>query len=331
MALRIIRKSSSQSQVELIKGSADSKPAYSLLACVASSEELEALKQLLSEAQIQAEAEVLIYRAHGFETQLRGELPPLQHTAKLINESKPSSWSLRLRTLIQESGSEIGVFLPFVPAGAAALLPQLVTALRADASLGLAAPALAANGALLAAGQETALGLPAHSLNQGETHQAYAPEQDGLFYLYRGLPLALWQQLASAPLQVSGAPLPLAAIRREAYLALAWADQDWNPAWLAQDLALGLRQKQYRLTLLPACLSLNEAEAAWLEAGAMPEGFKEKWQALLRQVVYTLYRHHGWRQRGDSFSDLSPPPALASAPKQPAQPEQLAQKDSSQS
>lgn len=308
MALRIIRKSSSQSQVELVKGSAAGKPLFSLLAIIDSPLSFEALKNLLAHEALQ-EAEVLIYKTHDYADQIRSQLPSLAHTAKLINESKPGSASLQLRTLIQESTTDYGLFVPFVPA--ADPMPALLAALEAlrqDPSLGLAAPAFVDSDGvkLLAAGQDVAASLGEHQLVFNGKDQTYTPEDRALFYLYQDLPAALWQQLATSPLQVSGAPLPLAAIRREAYLALTWADQDWNWAWLAQDLALGLRQKQYRLALVPALQALGSEENAVLDAGDMPASFQEKWQSQLRQIVFTLYRHHGWKQAGTCFSG---PPA----------------------
>ncbi|HEY9841224.1 MAG: hypothetical protein ACAI44_25410 [Candidatus Sericytochromatia bacterium] len=302
MALRIIRKSSSQSQVELIKGSGEGKPAFSLIVFIDSAASFEAFKVLLADPALQ-QAEVLVYKCHSYSEQIRSQLPALQQTTKLINESKPASWSLRLRTGIQEASSDICLCLPFLPeASILPLLSELVGALQQDPSLGMAGPALVDQaGAVIAAGQDVAASLPAHVLAFDGQQQEYPPAP--LLYLYAGLPLGLWQKLATAPLQMPGVPLPLAAIRREAYLSLSWADQEWSMPWLAQDLALGLRQKQYRLAVVPGSLSLSPAEAAWLETEAMPEGFAEKWQPVLRQVVFELYRNHGWQQAGTRFHD----------------------------
>ncbi len=317
MALRIIRKSSSQSQVELVKGSAEGKPSFSLLAIVESALAFEALKNLLAHEFFQ-QAEVLIYKAHDYADQIRSQLPALAHTAKLINESKPGSHSLRLRTLIQESATDYGLFLPFVPASdPVPALQAALSALQQDASLGLAAPAFvdAEGQTLLAAGQDVAASLSEHQLVYNGSEQTYKPEDRELFYFYRDLPELIWSQLAPGPLQVSGAALPFAAIRREAYLALTWADQDWNWPWLAQDLAMGLRQKQYRMALVPALQPLGTEEQAVLKAEEMPASFQEKWQTQLRQIVFTLYRHHGWKQAGTCFSapqgNFDGPPAQA--------------------
>lgn len=303
MALRIIRKSSSQSQVELIKGSGEGKPAYSLLIWLSSAEDLAGLTALLGNERIAAEAEVLIYKSQAYSESIQSHLPTLQHTAKLINESKESSWSLRLRSLLQESSSEIGVFLPFLPTSdPEGVIQAAAAALQRDPSLGLAAPTLAIGDRLLAAGQTVDTTLPPHQLAWGDQEQAYEPVESELFYLYHNLPLTCWQAIARAPLQTVAAPLPLAAIRREAYLSLAWADQDWNLPWLAQELAQGLRQKQYRLALLPEAFGLSSDEAKILDAGPMPDSFREKWQTQLRQLVFSLYRHHGWQQTGTHFS-----------------------------
>lgn len=309
MALRIIRKSSSQSQVELIKGSSEQKPVFSLLFWIDSSESFEAAKKLMQESWLQNQAEILIYKAHSYSEQLRSQLPAMQQSIKLVNESKASSWSARLRTLIQESATDICLFVPFISEQTPALIQELVSLLQQDSSIGMAAPALVnpENHQLLAAGQDFSGSLSsAHELSFEDFYQNYTPEAQSLFYLYQGLPLSCWQKLAQQPLQVGALPLPLAAIRREAYLSLSWADQDWSPAWLAQDLGMSLRQKQYRLFVLPQTLNLPAAASEWLEAGELPAKLLEKWNPLLRQVLFELYRHHGWQQKGHHFTNPSP-------------------------
>lgn len=306
MALRIIRKSSSQSQVELIKGSTEAKPAFSLAVFLDSAAEFESFKALLETPLLQT-AELLIYKTQAFEQSapgqsLRNQLPAMPQTAKLINESKAASWSLRLRTVVQEASSEFCAFMPFAPdAASLEKIPALLAALRQDPGIGLIGPALTRNQVLLAAGQDVPVGLPSHTLAFEGFEQHYHPEH--LFALYRALPASLWQVVAgSEAVQVPGVPLALAVLRREAYLSLSWADQDWELPWLAQDLALGLRQKQYKLAIGPEIYELDEAREAWLTAGPMPESFREKWQPVLRQVIFEVYRHHGWKQSGDRFS-----------------------------
>lgn len=310
MALRIIRKSSSQSQVELIKGSTEAKPLFSLALFFSTPAELEAVKALTSHP-ILASAELLLYRTQAYEEAapgqaVRSQLPAMTQTAKLINESKTASWSLRFRTIVQEASSPYCLFAPFVPeTSQLEKIPGLIQVLQQDPAVGLAGPALATETVLLAAGQEVAHRLPPHTIAYDSFEQNYSPEQ--IFYLYRALPLSLWKQLAPETVQVPGVPLALAAIRREAYLSLAWTDQDWSLPWLAADLALGLRQKQYRLALGAQVLTLDGGQQEWLEAGPMPASFQEKWQQSLRPVLYEIYRQHGWKQVGNRFQEpLSP-------------------------
>lgn len=304
MALRIIRKSSSQSQVELIKGASDLKPSVSLMLWVDSAESLAASLDMIQDQWIQENAEVLIYKSEGFSEQIRSQLPAFNLTAKLINESKASTWSSRLRTLIQESSTDYCLFVPFVTPDLALTLQAMYQALKQDASLAMVAPALLSQQTqvLIAAGQDTSFGLKPHQLNINDQSYSFEPAASSLFYLYQGLKLNDWRQLCPQKVQVTAVPLAVSAMRREAYLSVNWADHDWSPAWLAQDLALSLRQKQYRLAVLPHTLSLNSSQLAWLEVGEVPSKFIEKWQPLLRPVIFELYRQHGWKQSAFRFT-----------------------------
>ncbi len=308
MALRIIRKSSSQSQVELIKGTSDQKPNLSLMLWVDSAESLAASLDLIKDEWLQENAEILIYKSESFVEQIRGQLPQFKLTAKLINESKASTWSSRLRTLIQESSTDYCLFVPFNTPHLVQTLQALFQALKQDSSLALVAPALCSEQtqALFSAGQDFSQGLTPHHLNIQEQSYSFEPLANSLFYLYQGLALTDWQQIAKKPLQVTALPLVVSGVRREAYLSVNWSDQDWSPSWLAQDLALGLRQKQYRLAVLPQTLTLTNTQLAWLEVGEAPTGFIEKWQPLLRQVIFELYRQHGWKQSADTFTYQNP-------------------------
>ncbi|MGV3526582.1 MAG: hypothetical protein ACO1RX_20360 [Candidatus Sericytochromatia bacterium] len=307
MALRIIRKSASQSQVELIKGQSEGRPALSLLCCFDSPESLAAVQALVQQPWIQEHAECVLLKAHGYSENVRSQFSAQAHAIKLLTEPAEASWSLRLRNLVQEASSEIVVFVPQTLTGdVVPLIQKLVSHLHNDPIAGMAAPALAHNEHLLAAGHDTGHGLPAHTLAIGEQSWEYAPAAKALFYLYRDLPLNHWQQLAPVPLQVPALPLQLVALRREAYLSLAWANQDFDLPWLGQDLAQGLRQKQYRLLVIPETLALTEAEAQGLQATDMPEAFREKWGSVLRDVSLGLYRHHGWQQHDLCFSNPVP-------------------------
>lgn len=304
MALRIIRKSSSQSQVELIRGSSDEKPEISLLCFFDTEAQLKAVQQLIQNSEwIQQKVQCVLMKGQALESQVRTYFSPLQHTIKLLNEPKDASWSLRLRTLIQEASSEICLFLPFVPeADPLACLQAMADAMAADPNLAMVAPALSDGDKILAAGQDFPAALPAHRLDFGGQTKDYEFKAKQIFYLYQDLPLSLWTELAKVPLQVSGLPLVVSALRREAYLSLAWTDQDWNLPWLAQGLSLALRQQQYLLQVLPQTLPLNAKEALHLESLEPPAAFKEIWSARLRNLVFNLYRSHGLQQEGLVFS-----------------------------
>lgn len=305
MALRIIRKSSSQSQVELIKGSSDQKPRFSLLCYLETPEMLEAVKGLLALDWFQQQAQCLVMKGSGFAEALRPHFQPMQHTTKLLTEPKDAHWSLRLRTLIQEAEADLCLFLPFVPQAeqAPACLQALLENLATHPELALLTPVLAKDEQILVAGQTLEPELPAHSLQAPQGEQAYAAvqaENPDLFYTYAGLPVSLLEALPQPLFQMAAVPLVATALRREAYLSVNWAQQDWNLPWLAQDLGLALRQKQYQLGVLNQALPLTPEEAALLEAGPPPSTLLEKWKPL-RQVQFGLYESQGWQKQGTTF------------------------------
>lgn len=309
MALRIIRKSASQSQVELIKGQSESRPALSLLCCFDGAESLAAVKTLVQQPWIQENAECVLLKAHSYSENVRSQFTAQAHAIKLLTEPAEAPWSLRLRNLVQEASAEIVVFVPQPLTGdLVPVIQRLVRRLQRDPVAGMAAPALAHKGHVLAAGHDTGHNLPAHTLAVGEQEWDYAPAAKELFYLYRDLPLSQWQQLAPTPLQVPALPLTLVALRREAYLSLTWTQQNLDLPWLGQELAQSLRQKQYRLLVIPETLELTDSEADRLQSGQMPTEFQEKWGDALRAVSLNLYRHHGWQQTHLRFSNPEPGP-----------------------
>jgi len=303
MALRIIRKSSSQSQVELIRGKSEAKPLCSLLCFLDNAEQVAAAKQLVDQSEwIQNHVQCLFMKSQALSEPLRPHFAPMEQTTKLLSEPKDASWSLRLRTLMQEASSEHCLFLAVLPeSDVLPVLRRLEQALREDPSLGLVAPALGTETEVLAAGQDLPHDVAQHSLRWADGSQTLDLKNDQLAYLYQGLSLKQWQTLASGPLQVAGAPLLVAGLRREAYFSLNWSDQPYTLPWLAQDLAFGLRQQQYRLAVVPEIQPLTASEQVLLEPGEASAALLETWLPVRKNTFFPLYLKHGWLAQGSVF------------------------------
>lgn len=313
MALRIIRKSASQSQVELIRGKAEHSPVASLLLYIDSEAQLEAAKNLLAAQWIQDDVECLLMKSSALSESLRSHFNAQGQTIKLLNEPKDASWSLRLRTLIQEASAECCLFLPLLPASVDLLtvLKALAAALPADPNLALLGPALVHDGQVLAAGQDLAINFARHQLLAEDSAYTLDFDPQRLFYFYQGLPLALWQRLAGEGLlPAAGVPLNVVAIRRSAYLSLDWQDQDFELPWLSQALAFALRQAQYTLAVSALTLNLSASETEALKPSAAPQALLDTWQPLRKNTLYPLYLQHGLKQQGQDF--VLPPAAPAS-------------------
>lgn len=303
MALRIIRKSSSQSQVELIRGESDKTAEASLLFFLESDEQLALAQSMIKESEwIQTKVQCLFMKGQQLNASLRSSFSPMGQTIKLLNEPPNASWSLRLRTLVQEADNDICLFMPFIPeTDPTDALPALISSFSADPAVGMAGFTLSDGQNVLAAGQDYPSSLATHSLELDGEQWHYEFDSEKLFYLYSSLPLGVWQRLGPNPFLVSGIPLPVSALSKAAYLSLNWSDQPWSLPWLAQEIALGLRQKQYRLQILPQTINLSASESSWLDGASPPEGFKEKFAPGLRQLIFSLYQSHGWRQNEHVF------------------------------
>ncbi|MBF2052470.1 MAG: hypothetical protein IGS03_03275 [Candidatus Sericytochromatia bacterium] len=312
MALRIIRKSASQSQVELIRGKSEQAPAASLLIYIDSEAQLQAAKSLLAAQWIQDDVECLLMKSSALDEPLRPHFNAQGQTIKLLNEPRDASWSLRLRTLIQEASAECCLFLPHLPASVDLMevLKTLASALPTDPNLALLGPALVHDGQVLAAGQDLAVNFARHQLLTEDSAYSLEFDQQRLFYFYQGLPLALWQRLAGERLlSAAGVPLNVAAIRRSAYLSLAWQDQDFELPWLAQELSFALRQAQYTLAISGLTLNLSDSEAETLKSSVAPQNLMDTWQPLRKNTLYPLYLQHGLIPQGQDFAlPLQPKP-----------------------
>lgn len=297
MALRIIRKSASQSQVEVIRGTGDQKPELSILCFFDSAEQIQACKDLLKSSDwLRQTAELILMKSTQLSEPLRKAFEAQEHTIKLVNEPKEASWSLRLRTLIQEASTDICVFLPHIPAQLnAETIQALHTHLEQQPLTGLVAPSLASGEQIWAAGQDFFNVAQTHHLSAADWQREYETQAGELLYFYRDLPLSLWSH--QSPLQSAAVPLLCCGIRRSAYLSLNWKDSDYALPWLAQELAYLMRREQYQLDVLSTALVLEEQELSLLEA-PLPADFVDKWSANVRNLLPQLYDAHGWTAQG---------------------------------
>lgn len=312
MALRIIRKSASQSQVELIKGIGEGAPKYSLLCYLSTPSDLEQLKQLLQDDSIQQEAEYLIMKSPDLEIDLRTSISAGKYTIKLVSDPKDALWTLRLRSLIQEAQTDICLFLPLITdaKALAKTISAQVQVMQAQPQLGMIGVTFSQATQIWAAGQDFSHDPIKHQLIIDQTRHEFCPPDQAIFYLYRGLHLS---DLPDQIRQVSGVPLPFSAIRRSAYQSLVWDKADWNLSWLAQDLAFGLRQKQYQLAIVPTSLNVDTRLQNLLEQESAPESFLEKWKTNFRFPIFALYQQHGWQEIAPHQFSPHPKPDLKQA------------------
>lgn len=315
MALRIIRKSASQSQVEIIKGTGETEPLISLLFFVEHQDQLSALNaHLEAHPWVQENAQCLIMKSKAIEGSIRSYFTPLHHTLKLINEPKSPTWSQRLRSLMQEAQTDWVVFVPQLEPEVD--LSRLCQAYLAQSknlpNTALMAPVLTHKNEIIAAGQMQNGTLSKHHLWFDQA--MHTPNhEEGLYYFYEHVPLKEDKLPWKTPLLAQAVPLAFAALHREAYLKHTWKNQDWNLPWLAQELSQTLTTLQYRIAVIPVALQLSENTLSLLEKTPMPEGFTEQTHLPTQDLRFRLYRNHGFIQKGTQFVFA------------PTQPDQLAQ------
>lgn len=305
MALRIIRKSASQNQVELIKGTGDEAPQISLLFFIEKTDDLKSLSTFFEDnAWIQNKAQCLIMKSHAIEGSIRSFFTPLNHTIKLLNEPKSPTWSLRLRTFMQEAQADVCVFLPTLETDVdlSALCEHYLHHMRMNKSLALLSPTLVdeAGAAIFAMGQAIVPEVPEYALKIGA--QTLEPStESGLQYLYQGLALNEHKALKLIhPFSVEAAPLPLCALRREAYLSLPWKNQEWDLPWLAQEIAQGFQAAQYRMGVAPVLVKGSQTLREALRLTERPSDFPEVANPESGQL-FKLYTSHGFIQQGTQF------------------------------
>lgn len=305
MALRIIRKSASQNQVELIKGTGDESPLISLLFFIEKTDDLKTLNTFLEDnAWIQNKAQCLIMKSHKIEGSIRSFFKPLFHTIKLLNEPKAPTWSLRLRTFMQEALADTCVFLPNleVDIDLTALCEHYLSHMDSNKNIALLSPGFMNDDSttLLAMGQAMTSETPEYQLTIGD--QTLSPQaKAGLHYLYQGLYVNEYKALKLmhvAP--VEAAPLPLCALRRQAYLSLPWKNQEWDLPWLAQEIAQGLQSLQYRMAIAPMLVKASQGLQKLLKITVCPPDFPENTNHDSGQL-FKVYASHGFVQKGTQF------------------------------
>lgn len=302
MALRIIRKSSSQSQVEVIRGtSAEAQPALTLLCQIQNSAELEAFKAMIAESEwLKTQAEWVIMKGPELEEQLRPHFQALTHTIKLMNTPEKASLNRCLRTLIQEASSEFCLYLNWAPAAdQLAFLPDALAFLKSNPNHAALSPLLCKSEKVIAAGTCLILDQPKHSLVLGDQEYAVPARRQRVLGLGHGVAGEAWQALIEVPLALPSLPLSLLLLRRSAYLGLSWEDSHWDADWLAQDISIGLRQQQYWLHLFPALVTLPDrvSNDAVLLQSSMPETFGQRWRPVFREALPGLYLQLGFEQK----------------------------------
>ncbi len=302
MALRIIRKSSSQSQVEVIRGTAaEAQPALTLLCQIQNAPELAAFKALIAESEwLRAHAEWVIMKGPELEEQLRPHFQALNHTIKLMNTPEKASLNRSFRTLIQEASSEFCLYLNWAPSAEdLAFLPDALAFLKSNPNHAALSPLLCKEEKMLTAGTCLILDQPKHSLAMADQEYSIPARRQRVLGLGQGVPATLWQNLIQAPLALPSLPLSLLLLRRNAYLGLSWEDSHWDADWLAQDISIGLRQQQYWLHLYPATVTLPEriSSDAILLQSSMPDTFSQRWRPVFREALPGLYLQMGFEQK----------------------------------
>jgi hypothetical protein len=304
MALRIIRKSSSQSHVEVIRGTASgSQPELTVLCHIQSLTELEAFKVMISESEwLQENAEWVVMKGPDLQEQLRPYFQPLNHSIKLMNTPDKASLNRCFRTLIQEATSEYCCYLPWAPAADQLLwLTDAVAFLKSNPNHAAVSPVFCVGEKILAAGTCLVLEEPKHTLILAEHENEIAAIKQRVLGLGQGVAQTDWLTLLNGPVSLPSLPLPLLLLRRNAYLGLSWEDSHWDADWLAQDICIGLRQQQYWLHLLPSVVVLPErlSPESVLSGSLMPETFSQRWRPVFREALFGIYGQLGFEEKPD--------------------------------
>ncbi len=310
MALRIIRKSASQNQVEIIKGTRESTPLISLLFFVEDLAQRDALSAFIQEQTwIQEHAQCLIMKSHTLKDSMRSHFTALHHTLKLLNEPKQHTWSARLQAFMTESEADWSVFIPQLSTeiDIAELCRAYLTWIPRHPNTALLGPVLQDEKGIFAAGQMLSdTSVPPHSIRI-EADTLHVEPEKALYYFYRGISRGAFRSFAQDKfLQSEAVPLPFCALQRDAYLEATSSEdalQSWDLPWLAQALSQQFGLLQYRIGLIPHALTPARETLDLLESPTLPENFPTPYQGTEHNTCFTLYKRHGLQQKGIQFTD----------------------------
>lgn len=315
MALRIIRKSASQTQVELVRGSvpADQIPPMSLLLYIDSPASLQHWVTLLAQTEgwLYQSCEIVMMKAFHFNENLRPHLGARYWNCKLLQEPENTSPSKRMRMLIQEAQGEICLYaedpLHDLNPWAEASYQHLVTQTNCAA----VGPVLIDTaGQVLMAGLSLARQDSQHTLSTTNHQKTYSLSQNHLLALGEGWPGEALLSWITDPVPVTALPLSGLALRRSAYLELAWEDQAWLQLAQAVELGLQFHRAQYWVELFPLAVTLPESSHLDTRVD-LPAPALEKWLPLCAEDWSTVYGHWGFSVSADGHDYLRKPAVIS--------------------
>ncbi|PIQ24343.1 hypothetical protein COW36_24130 [bacterium (Candidatus Blackallbacteria) CG17_big_fil_post_rev_8_21_14_2_50_48_46] len=312
MALRIIRKSTSQSHVEIIRGTAtDSKASFSVLCYLQKQEQLEAFKRLIYESkEISEHAEIIFMKSTEVQEALRPHFEALPHNIKLMSAPEKASLSRCLRTLVQEAGTDICWYLPWAPAPEELnWLPEALSFLKSNPNHAAAGPILYHQEKLISAGQSMVLDMPTHQLNLNQNSYTVNAGKEKIWNIGKDIARTDWQSLKHGYAPVPALPLELLLFSRSTYLGLSWEDSNWAAEWVSQDICIGLHQQQYWVHLLPFYVQAPEPVLQDLltNSVSMPDTFAQRWRPVFRETLFDTYPVLGLKETSEKSFQAQPP------------------------
>lgn len=245
MALRIIRKSASQSHVEIIKGSATQAPRLSLTAYLSTLSEAESMLKWRTSAPewLRTECEWILMRGPELKEVPRPQLQPGEQSLKILSAGESKTPAKQLQTLIKEASSPFSLVMVQQPPPVGTWLENTLKHLESHPDCGAAGPVLMAGQGISAAGWTPLDEAAQHTLIWDQ--QAYpAQVQAGWHPLLQGLPFSVFKHLA--PFRPVPALSEGCILRNAAVLALEESCWEQLPdTALVRALCLELRKAQY--------------------------------------------------------------------------------------
>lgn len=278
MALRIIRKSASQSHVEIIKGSATQAPRLTLTAYVSTLSEAEHILNWRASAPnwLRSECEWILMRGPQLKDVPRPSLQPNEQSVKILSAGENNTPAKQLQIMLKEASSPFSLVMVHQPPALGTWLDNTLKHLETQPDCGAAGPVLMGSAGISAAGW-TPLGdgTPAHEVIwEQNTYPTQA--EPGWHPLLQGLPVSVFQQLApfrSVPALSEGCIL-----RNAAVLGLPESCWDNLPdTALVRALCLDLRKAQYWVHVVATLL---EAPAHASPTTLPPLSLTSVYQAL---------------------------------------------------